>query len=450
MRYELPPRRISNLLKEAEITYGLDQVAATFGVAPATFSRWLRGTAKPSPKVLSLLSQRLIYFGEAPKNFLRFGELFCGPGGLACGLLQARLVVSGTEQGFAHSFAVDIDEWACRTYARNICAGDDSHVLSGDISDVDIPKLPPIDLLAFGFPCNDFSIVGEQKGVHGKYGPLYGYGVSVLDEKKPKVFIAENVGGLQSANEGKTFRIILDALQNAGPGYEITPHLYKFEQYGVPQRRHRIIIVGIRKDIGKKFTVPIPTTKYHPVTAGEALTMPPVDGLANNEKTSQSKIVERRLALLPEGENAWFLDEMIKMPDQQLMEVVKTLPQKDAFIGWSVREVREEINSVRLHVISARMSQIYRRLKASEPSYTITGSGGGGTHGYHWHENRALTNRERARLQTFPDNFIFEGSKEQVRKQIGMAVPVVGMKIIGEAILKTLAGIPYDSIPARW
>ena len=80
----------------------------------------------------------------------------------------------------------------------------------------------------------------------------------------------------------------------------------------------------------------------------------------------------------------------------------------------------------------------------------MTGSGGGGTHVYHWKENRALTNRERARLQTFPDNFIFEGSKESVRKQIGMAVPVLGAKLIFEAVLKTLAKLKYSSIEANF
>jgi len=88
-------------------------------------------------------------------------------------------------------------------------------------------------------------------------------------------------------------------------------------------------------------------------------------------------------------------------------------------------------------------------LDPNKPSYTVTGSGGGGTHVYHWKENRALTNRERARLQTFPDNFIFEGSKESVRKQIGMAVPVKGAKIIFEAILKTFAGINYSNVEAN-
>ena len=98
---------------------------------------------------------------------------------------------------------------------------------------------------------------------------------------------------------------------------------------------------------------------------------------------------------------------------------------------------------------STKTSQIYKRLDPDKPAYTVTGSGGGGTHIYHWEENRALTNRERARLQTFTDDFVFEGNKESVRKQIGMAVPCKGAKIIFEAILKSFAGVEYASMPAN-
>lgn len=103
---------------------------------------------------------------------------------------------------------------------------------------------------------------------------------------------------------------------------------------------------------------------------------------------------------------------------------------------------------LQLNVKGAKISQIYKRLDPEKPAYTVTGSGGGGTHIYHYAEPRALTNRERARLQTFPDNYVFEGSKESVRKQIGMAVPPQGAKVIFEAILKTFAGIEYESMPA--
>ena len=95
------------------------------------------------------------------------------------------------------------------------------------------------------------------------------------------------------------------------------------------------------------------------------------------------------------------------------------------------------------------MSQIYKRLDPNKPAYTITGSGGGGTHVYHWSEHRALTNRERARLQSFPDDFVFEGSKESARKQIGMAVPPIGAQAVISAVLKTFAGIPYEFIDSK-
>ncbi|MDY2588896.1 MAG: DNA cytosine methyltransferase, partial [Agathobacter sp.] len=103
---------------------------------------------------------------------------------------------------------------------------------------------------------------------------------------------------------------------------------------------------------------------------------------------------------------------------------------------------------LKLNVSGARLSQIYKRLDPEKPAYTVTGSGGGGTHIYHYDEPRALTNRERARLQTFPDDYVFEGSKESVRKQIGMAVPSKGAKIIFEAILNTFAGIEYEGMDA--
>ncbi len=349
----------------------------------------------------------------------KLGELFCGPGGLGYGAVKAKVKAkNGKEYKIQHAFANDIDPDACRTYAENIANGNDGHVDSGDIRKFDLKKLPSMDMLAFGFPCNDFSVVGEQKGINGKYGPLYKYGYKVLNIKKPKCFIAENVGGLKSADGGKTFNKILQDLSDAGNGYELTVHLYRFEEYKVPQKRHRIIIIGIDKKLGLKFEVPYPPTENKYISAKEAIENPPISSnIANNELTNQSKTVIKRLSYIPEGCNAWS----------------KKIPPE-----------------LRLNVKNVRLSHIYKRLTTSEPSYTVTGSGGGGTHIYHWKENRALTNRERARLQTFPDDFVFFGSKESVRKQIGMAVPPTGAKIIIEAILKTFAGISYKTIKPHW
>ena len=128
-----------------------------------------------------------------------------------------------------HAWATDYDKDACNTYRFNISPQSPESVICEDVRNLDIEKLKPIDALAFGFPCNDYSVVGEQKGIHGKFGPLYSYGVKVLKQFKPKWFLAENVSGLKSANGGNSFFKILSELKESG--YKIYPNLYKFEEY---------------------------------------------------------------------------------------------------------------------------------------------------------------------------------------------------------------------------
>jgi DNA (cytosine-5)-methyltransferase 1 len=344
----------------------------------------------------------------------KLGELFCGPGGLAYGATSAK--IDNNDFKIIHEWSTDYDPDTCNTYIHNICPEHPESVLCEDVRKLDINKLSPIDALAFGFPCNDYSQVGEQKGMEGTYGPLYSYGVKVLKKHKPMWFLAENVGGIRSANEGNAFQKILGDLQKAG--YKIYPHLYKFEQYGVPQARHRVIIIGIRKDLPYEYKVPSPELyKDIDVSVRTALEIPPIPADAtNNELTKQSAKVVERLQHIKPGQNAFNAD----------------LPEE-----------------LKLNVKGAKISQIYKRLDPDKPSYTVTGSGGGGTHIYHYSEPRALTNRERARLQTFPDNYVFIGGKEAVRRQIGMAVPSKGAQVIFEAVLKTFAGIPYESIPCN-
>jgi|688.fasta_scaffold18750_2 DNA (cytosine-5)-methyltransferase 1 len=351
----------------------------------------------------------------------RMAELFCGPGGLALGARLSNVRSKLNEYAIESVWANDIDENACRTYQHNLHPDKPKKVVCGSVESIDLQAVPKFDGLAFGFPCNDFSMVGKQKGIHGKFGPLYRFGVEMLNIHTPKWFLAENVTGLSNANNGATFAKIIGELESCGPvGYKLNVHEYRFEQYGVPQQRHRIIIVGIRSDLNKTFKVPAPLclSKNDYVTARQAICIPPIaSSVSNQELTRQSTQVVERLRHIKPGENAWTAD----LPDH-----------------------------LKLNVKGARLSNIYRRLDPNQPAYTVTGSGGGGTHIYHWRENRALTNRERARLQSFPDYYEFLGSKEDVRRQIGMAVPPMGAKVIFEALLKTFAGIPYECIDSNF
>lgn len=348
----------------------------------------------------------------------KLGELYCGPGGLALGAKQAQLRRNGNIYTISHAWATDYDKDSCETYRKNICPDNPKSVVCHDIRKLKLQTLKDIsniDVLAFGFPCNDFSVVGEQKGMNGVYGPLYSYGVKALKYFRPKWFLAENVGGLRNSNEGETFKVILQEMYKAG--YDVFPHFYKFDEYGVPQTRHRIIIIGFRR-LGVRFRIPSPKPYENiDISCRRAIENPPIPPDApNSELTRQSPTVVERLKHIKPGENAFTAD----------------LPEH-----------------LRLNVKAAKISQIYRRLEPNLPAYTVTGSGGGGTHVYHWKENRALTNRERARLQTFPDDFVFSGSKESVRKQIGMAVPPRAAAIIFKAALGSLSSAPYPATAAN-
>lgn len=396
---------------------------------------------------------------DNPVGVVQFhmGELFCGPGGMAIASAQDVQVQArdGTVYKLSHAWGVDFSPCAIATFNANLGMGirDDAwHFVNNSLDEKN-----RINALAFGFPCNSFSQVGERRGIRDeKFGKLYKTGIAVLNAYEPEWFIAENVSGISGRDSGKQFNTILRELANAGPGYHVVAHLYKFEEYGVPQARHRYVIVGIRQDIAKerglKFRPPAPTHgpgRDKPfVTAGEALKSVRNSTKWGGRLTRQSENVVWRLKFTPPGENAWKLDELVdpaKYPDDVLLEYLKQIPwyEKDIRPLGSVQAMRKKIEECRLHCQKARMSHIYRRLEKDKPAYTLTGSGGGGTHIYHWCEHRALTNEERAALQTFPKKFTFEGSPEQVRKQIGMAVPTVGARQIFMAILKTFAKIDY-------
>ena len=296
--------------------------------------------------------------------------------------------------------AIELNEDACKTLNH-----DNKYFKNTDVINVDITKVNPkdysnkkYDVLLGGFPCVTFSIVGKQVGLKDDInGKLYESFVHFVEELKPKVFLAENVKGILSANKGEAIKIIIKRFQDTG--YKLKVKLVNFADYGVPQLRERVLFVGVRDDIEGEFEFPEPTHKEKHITVEKAFKGIKKDCI-NNNIMKQSASVTAKLEAIPEGGN------------------FKDLPPELAVRGL--------------------MSNIYRKLHRKKPAYTVIASGGGGTWTYHYEEPRALTNRERARLQTFPDDLIFQGSNTEVRRQIGNAVPAVGIYPFAKQIEKLL------------
>ncbi|WP_327210437.1 DNA cytosine methyltransferase [Rhizobium leguminosarum] len=354
---------------------------------------------------------------------IRIGEYFCGAGGMAAGALSA----GGALETVQSVWAVDADQDACATYAANLHSGEPvlselpaegygRFVLNADVRTIDPTRLPDVDGFLFGFPCNDFSTAGESRGLSGRHGPLYREGVRVLKAKRPAFFVAENVGGILQTDDCEAFSTIVADLSRPGDDleYDVTPHLYRLEEFGLPQRRHRVMIVGVRSDVAGRiggFLPPRPCGRL--VSAGDALAGMD-DDLPNHEAVRTSGQVLDRLGHIEPGRNVWDVNEH--------------LPRH-----------------LRMKNSATRMSTMYKVLDPTRPAYTVVASSGGGMGMYHWNR-RPTTNRERARLQSFPDDFVFLGGASSVRRQIGMAVPPLAARTVVGAVLDHLAGRPYDAV----
>lgn len=311
-------------------------------------------------------------------------SLFSGCGGMDLGFVQA---------GYDIIWANDFDHWSCKTYERNF----GPHIVEGDVENINFDDIPDADIMTGGFPCQDFSMIWKRGGIETERGNLYSHFVKAVEKKKPKAFIAENVKGLITANKGKAISQI--ASDFAQLGYKLDIDLYNFADYSAPQLRERVLIVGVRSDIDYEFTKPAPVrTPENYVTAGEAL-----EGVEevpyNNEHQNIQEKTREMLKLIPEGGN------------------FSNIPSDSDYY------------------VKGMISHVYRRLDRNKPSTTIIAGGGGGTWGYHYEEPRPLTNRERARLFGYPDDFVFEGSITQVRRQIGNSVPPVAAKVLAEHML---------------
>jgi DNA (cytosine-5)-methyltransferase 1 len=346
-----------------------------------------------SAKVPTGTSHGIKERGEGMKK-LGIISLFAGCGGMDLGFLMAK----HPKMSYKIVWANDFDADACRTYEKNIKHRIDRR----DIWSIDLDEIPKGDVIIGGFPCQDFSILQatDRKGTATKRGLLYTKFVETVAKKLPLFFVAENVKGLLTANNGYAIKRIKKDFEKVDhAGYDVECKPINFADFGVPQNRERIIIVGVRNDSGIRFIFPEPTHKGKHVPVKTALAGVEKIKL-NNEPMRIMQSTLTNLKKIPAGGN------------------YKDIP-KYADKNW--------------------MSLIYRRLHPDRPSPTIVACGGGGTWGYHYKEPRPLTNRERARIQTFPDWFEFFGSPAEVRRQIGNAVPPLGIKAIAEQLLKAVS-----------
>lgn len=336
------------------------------------------------------------------RNAPKVVSTFSGCGGLDLGFHL---------EGYNTVWANDFSEWAVKSFKNYF--GD--VIVLGDITNINPftdKSIPDCDLVLGGFPCQDFSIIWKQPGLDGKRGGLFRHFAEFVAAKKPKAFVAENVKGLLTANDRMAIDTIIKDFETIDPGYIVKPHLYNFAEYGVPQFRERVLIVGIRIDTGFRFVHPKPTNGPNAslpyFTAGEALK--DVETVKfNNEHINIKEKTRRMLELIPEGGN------------------FRDIPKDNPLY------------------VKGMISHVYRRIKLDEPAKTIIAAGGGGTWGYHYPEPRPLTNRERARLQSFPDDFEFFGSVAEVRRQIGNAVPPEGVRMLAKR-LKPLFSGEYEKV----
>ena len=253
-------------------------------------------------------------------------------------------------------------------------------------------------------------MIWKREGINTDRGNLYRFLVQLVEIQQPKVFVGENVKGLLTANKGSAVEQIKSDFSDRG--YEVNVDLYNFADYGVPQLRERVLIVGVRKDIDWRYERPPAThTPESYVTASTALRgVETVE--SNNERQRLAQKTVELLRLIPEGGN--FADVP---PDHPLY-------------------------------VRGMISHVYRRLHRDQPSKTLIAAGGGGTWGYHYAEPRSLTNRERARLFGYPDDFVFLGTPTEVRRQIGNSVPPPAARVIARALLPAFSAPVRRSIAA--
>ena len=326
-------------------------------------------------------------------------ELFAGAGGLALGLEQAGLQDIGL---------VEFDKYAAATLRKN---RPNWNVIEQDITKITddstngiydyIDPSIELDVLSGGFPCQSFSYAGKRLGIEDTRGTLFYNYAHILKQTHPKMFIAENVRGLVTHDHGRTLKTIIDVFEQIG--YHTTYRVLNAWDYGVAQKRQRMILIGIRNDLDITYEFPKPFV-YKPVLRDVLTDVPNSPGQAYSPKKAEV------MKLVPAG--GYWRD----LPDQIARD----------YMGVS-------------YFSGGGRTGMARRISWDEPSLTLTTSPSQKqTERAHPDENRPFTTREYARIQSFPDNWEFEGSTNQIYKQIGNAVAVNFAKQIGLSVINSL------------
>ena len=300
---------------------------------------------------------------------MRVVSLFSGAGGLDLGFKMA---------GHTIVWANDLYEDAVKTYAHNI--GD--HIVCEDITKVPTSAIPDCDIVIGGFPCQGFSVANIKRHEDDSRNELYKQLIRVIKEKQPKFFVAENVKGILSLGNGKIIEMIINDFENLG--YTVQKRVLNAADYGVPQTRQRVIIVGVRKDLDFVYNYPTPTHNQ----SGK-------DGL------KQWVSVDEALRIFPDP------DEPNDVPNHTYS---KYKLHFNGYLG-------------------------HRPLDPQKPAPTVTARGdnkGGVVILPHPNAQRRMTCRELAAVQSFPPDYFFCGNNSSIYRQIGNAVPPLLGKAVAE------------------
>jgi hypothetical protein len=329
-------------------------------------------------------------------------ELFAGAGGLALGLEKA---------GFKTIGLIEFDKYAAETLKHNrpnwnVINDNIENISSKNLEDYFNIKKYELDLLSGGAPCQSFSYAGKRLGLEDTRGTLFYHYALFLKKLQPKMFLFENVKGLTTHDKGNTYKTITSVFKEQG--YEIQSKVLNAWNYGVAQKRERLIIIGIRKDLINDISFEYPKIHdYKPVLRDILMDCP--NSIGTQYGLEKRKIFE----LVPPG--GYWRD----IPEEIAKPYMKST--------WSMGGGR---------------TGILRRMSLDEPSLTIlTSPSQKQTERCHPLEPRPFNIRESARIQSFPDNWDFKGSIGAQYKQIGNAVPVLLAYEIGNKIKESLEEI---------